>query len=168
MRARSLYRDGPLTEELTSFFGGERTLGDPELRTLLLAVLHNTVTDSVWPLNNFTGAKYNRADRYLKDPPDRNLDLSLTTVIRGSTAAPMYFAPSTSACSAAIRSAPRAPPAMRVVPSPTCHPSIASRIADVTLGISSAGNRGGLRSGASTMCPLTTIIRPVAKQQRLP
>ncbi len=93
MRARSLYRDGPLTEELTSFFGGECTLGDPRLRTLLLAVLHNTVTDSVWPLNNFTGAKYNRADRYLKDPPDRNLDLSLTTVIRGSTAAPMYFAP---------------------------------------------------------------------------
>ena len=93
MRARSLYRDRQLTEELKRFFGRDRRLGDPELRTLLLLVLHNSNTDSVWPLSNCTNAKYNRADRYLKSPPDRNLDLRLTTLIRGSTAAPVYFAP---------------------------------------------------------------------------
>ena len=93
LRARSFYRDKPLTDELDSFFGSGRTLGDPELKTLLLLVLHNSNTDSPWPLSNCTNAKYNRADRYLKSPPDRNLDLSLTTLIRGSTAAPVYFPP---------------------------------------------------------------------------
>jgi uncharacterized protein len=93
MWARSLYRDRPLTTELESFFGPHRTLGDPELQTLLMLVLHNSNTDSPWPVSNCTNAKYNRADRYLKSPPDRNLDLSLTTLIRGSTAAPVYFPP---------------------------------------------------------------------------
>jgi hypothetical protein len=93
MRARSLYRDHPLTAELEDFFGKDRTLGDPELRTLLLLVMHNSSTDSPWPLSNCTRARYNRADRYLKSPPDRNLDLPLTTLIRGSTAAPIYFPP---------------------------------------------------------------------------
>jgi hypothetical protein len=93
LRARSFYRDRPLTDELVGFFGPGRTLGDPELKTLLLLVLHNSNTDSPWPLSNCTNAKYNRADRYLKSPPDRNLDLSLTTLIRGSTAAPVYFPP---------------------------------------------------------------------------
>ena len=37
--------------------------------------MHNTGTDSPWPVSNCTRAKYNRADRYLKTPPDRNLDL---------------------------------------------------------------------------------------------
>ena len=93
LRLRSLYRDGPLTEQLEAILGGHRTLGDPELRSLLLVVLHNTVTDSPWPLSNCTRAKYNAAERCLLDPPDRNLDLSLAAVVRGSTAAPMYFPP---------------------------------------------------------------------------
>jgi uncharacterized protein len=93
LRLRSLYRDGPLTEHLEAILGGHRTLGDPELRSLLLVVLHNTVTDSPWPLSNCTRAKYNAAERYLLEPPDRNLDLPLTAVVRGSTAAPMYFPP---------------------------------------------------------------------------
>jgi uncharacterized protein len=93
LRLRSLYRDGPLTEQLEAILGGHRTLGDPELRSLLLVVLHNTVTDSPWPLSNCTRAKYNAAERCLLDPPDRNLDLSLTAVVRGSTAAPMFFPP---------------------------------------------------------------------------
>lgn len=93
LRLRSLYRDGPLTEQLKAILGEHRTLGDRELRTLLLVVLHNTVTDSPWPLSNCTRAKYNAAERCLLDPPDRNLDLSLTAVVRGSTAAPMYFPP---------------------------------------------------------------------------
>ena len=93
LRFRSMYRDGPLTEELEEFFGADKTLGDPELRTLLLLVLHNSVTDSPWPLSNCTNAVYNRADRYLLEQPDRNLDLPLTTLIRGSTAAPIFFPP---------------------------------------------------------------------------
>jgi uncharacterized protein len=93
LRFRSMYRDGPLGAELEAFFGEGRTLGDPGLETLLLVVLHNTATDSPWPLSNCTRAKYNRADRYLKTPPDRNLDLPLATLVRGSTAAPIYFPP---------------------------------------------------------------------------
>ena len=93
LRARSLYVDRPLRRELDSFFGAGRTLGDAELRTLLLVVMHNTVTDSPWLLSNCTRAKYNRADRNLLPSPDRNLDISLAPLIRASTAAPIYFAP---------------------------------------------------------------------------
>jgi uncharacterized protein len=93
LRFRSLYRDGPLTSALEDFLGKDCKLGDPKLKTLLLLVLHSTRTDSPWPLSNCTWAKYNRADRYLITPPDRNLDLSLSTLIRGSTAAPIYFPP---------------------------------------------------------------------------
>lgn len=89
----SLYTDVPLREELTSILGDHRTLGDPAMRTRLLLVLHNTKTDSVWPLSNHTGAKYNGVDRCLLDVPDRNLDLPLVPLVRASTAAPMYFAP---------------------------------------------------------------------------
>ena len=95
LRWRGIYAVQPLTEELEAFFGRSTTLGDPELRSLLLMVLHNTVTDSPWPLSNCTDAEYNRAERNLKTSPDRNLDLALTSVIRGSTAAPLYFAPQT-------------------------------------------------------------------------
>jgi patatin-like phospholipase len=93
LRMRSIYRDGPLARELESFFGKDRTLGDPGLRSLLLMVLHNTGTDSPWPVTNCTRAKYNRADRYLKTPPDRNLDLSLSPLVRASAAAPVFFPP---------------------------------------------------------------------------
>jgi hypothetical protein len=93
MWIRSLYRDVPLTSELKGFLGKDRTLGDPALRSLLLLVLHNTNTDSPWPLSNCTQAKYNRADRCLNAPSDRNLDLSLVDLVRGSTAAPVYFPP---------------------------------------------------------------------------
>lgn len=93
MRLRSTYRDGPLTQELEDFFGAGTTLGDPRFRSLLLVVLHNTVTDSPWPLSNCTRAKYNRADRYLNAAVDRNLDLRLSALVRGSTAAPVYFPP---------------------------------------------------------------------------
>ncbi len=93
LRARSLYVDRPLRHELDSFFGVDRTLGDAELRTLLLVVMHNTVTDSPWMLSNCTRAKYNRADRNLLSSPDRNLDIPLAPLVRASTAAPVYFAP---------------------------------------------------------------------------
>jgi hypothetical protein len=93
MRLQSLYKDAPLRQELGDFFGTHRTLGDPELRTLLLVVMHNTATDSPWPLSNCTLAKYNRADRNLISPPDRNLDIPLAPLVRASTAAPIYFKP---------------------------------------------------------------------------
>ena len=92
-RLRSLYRDRPLTKHLNDILGDGRTLGDPDFESLLLVVLHNTSTDSPWPLSNCTEAKYNRADRYGATPSDRNLDFVLTEVVRGSTAAPLYFAP---------------------------------------------------------------------------
>jgi uncharacterized protein len=92
-RLRSIYRDGPLARELRSFYGPDRTLGDPEFRSLLLLVLHNTGTDSPWPVSNCTRGKYNRADRYLKTPADRNLDLALSPLVRASAAAPIFFPP---------------------------------------------------------------------------
>ena len=95
LRLQALYKDTPLRRELDDFFGAGRTLGDPELRTLLLVVMHNTVTDSPWPLSNCTLAKYNRADRFLVAPPDRNLDIPLAPLVRASTAAPIYFKPQT-------------------------------------------------------------------------
>jgi hypothetical protein len=93
MRLRSLYLERPLARELVSLFGADATLGDPRFRSLLLVVLHNTVTDSPWPLSNCTRAVYNRADRYLNRESDRNLDLPLNTLVRGSAAAPVYFPP---------------------------------------------------------------------------
>jgi hypothetical protein len=90
---RSMYGEKGLREQLARVIGEGRTLGDADLKTLLLIVLHNTGTDSVWPLSNCTRAKYNRADRYLKPKPDRNLDLPLIELVRASTAAPIYFKP---------------------------------------------------------------------------
>jgi Patatin-like phospholipase len=90
---RSMYGERGLREQLARVIGEGRTLGDADLKTLLLIVLHNTVTDSVWPLSNCTRARYNRADRYLMEKPDRNLDLPLIELIRASTAAPVYFKP---------------------------------------------------------------------------
>jgi len=92
---RALYQAGPLRKELTRVFGRERTLGDGDLRTLLLLVMHNTGTDSPWPLSNCTQAKYNRADRCLPEKRDRNLELPLVELLRASTAAPVYFPPQT-------------------------------------------------------------------------
>ncbi len=97
----SLHPSGPITEELNALIGRDRPLGDPALRTLLLLVLHNSDTDSPWPLSNSRSARYNRPERRLgvhpergvEWTPDRNLDLSLSMLVRGSTAAPLYFAP---------------------------------------------------------------------------
>ena len=97
----SLHPTRPITAELERLIGADRRLGDSELRTLLLLVLHNSDTDSPWPVSNSRTARYNRPERRLPvhpergDPwtPDRNLDLRLTELVRGSTAAPLYFKP---------------------------------------------------------------------------
>jgi len=79
------YRADTLTAALKEVFG-EATLGDLHLRCLLMMVLRNESTDSPWPLSNATGARFNDRSR-----PDCNLDLPLWQLVRGSTAAPIYF-----------------------------------------------------------------------------
>ena len=64
------------------------TLGDENLKTLLLVVMRNATTDSPWPISNNPFAKYNQ-----RDHPGCNLDLPLWQIIRASTAAPTYFPP---------------------------------------------------------------------------
>src|SRR5262249_27801675 len=78
----------PLAKSLRDAFGAKRTLGTPELRTLLMVMLSNATTDSPWPLTNNPRARFN--DRSL---PDCNLDLPLWQIVRASTAAPPYFSP---------------------------------------------------------------------------
>ena len=85
------YGVSSIRAQLDEFLGTDLTLGDPRLQTLLMIVLHNSRTDSPWLLSNCTRAKYNRPDRLLPQHQDRNLDLPLIPLVRGSTAAPTYF-----------------------------------------------------------------------------
>jgi predicted acylesterase/phospholipase RssA len=64
------------------------TLGDPNLRTMLMMVMRNHTTDSPWPVSNNPLAKYNQRDRL-----DCNLNLPLWQLVRASTAAPTFFPP---------------------------------------------------------------------------
>ena len=87
-RLRYRYEDEPLAAKLREVFGATTTLGSDELRSLLLIVLRNATTDSPWPIWNNPFAKYNARGR-----ADCNLDLPLWQLVRGSTAAPVYFPP---------------------------------------------------------------------------
>lgn len=100
-RLRYKYDDEPLTRKLRDVLrdelgteetedGGKRepTLGNQNLRTLLMVVLRNVTTDSPWPLSNNPDAKYNDRSR-----TDCNLNLPLWQIVRASTAAPTYFPP---------------------------------------------------------------------------
>ncbi len=87
---RSLYKDRSLSRQLEGFFGPDTTLGSDEIRALLLVVMHRIDTDSIWPLSNNTRAKYNNRSR-----ADCNLGFPLSKVVRGSTAAPVFFMPET-------------------------------------------------------------------------
>jgi uncharacterized protein len=82
------YRADALSNTLKEVLGPNTTFGDPRMRTLLMMVLRNASTDSPWPLSNATAAKYNDRSR-----PDCNLQLPLWQLVRGSTAAPIYFPP---------------------------------------------------------------------------
>ena len=87
-RLRHRFEAGPLAAALREAFGAERTLGSPDLRTLLLVVLRNASTDSPWPLSSNPRARYNDPAR-----PDCNLHLPLWQLVRASTAAPTFFPP---------------------------------------------------------------------------
>ena len=85
-RLRYRYEAGPLAQALRDAFGTDRTLGSPDLRTLLTVVLRNATTDSPWPLSSNPRARYNA-----RALPDCNLDLPLWQIVRASTAAPTFF-----------------------------------------------------------------------------
>jgi len=86
-RLRSFYQADPLRKKLNSVFG-ERTLGEEDLRSLLLVVTRNATTDSPWPVSNNPLARYNDRTR-----ADCNLQIPLWQLVRASTAAPVYFPP---------------------------------------------------------------------------
>ena len=65
---------------------GDIELGAPEIRTLLMIVLRNAVTDSPWIVTNNPCARYNDPVR-----GDCNLRIPLWQLLRGSAAAPTFF-----------------------------------------------------------------------------
>jgi predicted acylesterase/phospholipase RssA len=96
-RLHYTYNDEPLAAKLRAELNralgyptdaAPATLGDGNLRTMLMMVLRNHTTDSPWPVSNNPLAKYNRRDR-----KDCNLGLPLWQLVRASTAAPTFFPP---------------------------------------------------------------------------
>lgn len=87
---RSQFKAQNLRRQLETVFG-DRTLGDPSIATGFAAVAKRIDTVSPWVLHN------NPRGRYYDDPPDQaylgNRRFALTSVVRASTAAPMYFDP---------------------------------------------------------------------------
>lgn len=72
----------PLEEQLARICG-DRTLGDPSIRTGLCIVTKRADTGSTWPLINHPNAKYHQ----------ENSQILLRDALRASTAAPTYFVP---------------------------------------------------------------------------
>jgi hypothetical protein len=87
-RLNSLYRNGPLEQQLKDVFGESTDLKPEHLRTLLLVVTRNVTTDSPWPISSNPEARYNHPTR-----KDCNLCIPLWRLVRASTAAPVYFPP---------------------------------------------------------------------------
>jgi patatin-like phospholipase/acyl hydrolase len=98
-RLKYSYNDEPLAAKLRSELDaalghvptpGEAnaTLGDTNLRSMLMMVMRNATTDSPWPVSNNPRAKYNQLERQ-----DCNLRLPLWQLLRASTAAPTFFPP---------------------------------------------------------------------------
>jgi uncharacterized protein len=84
----SLYQNGPLEQRLRAIFGEDATLEPSHLQTLLLVVMRNATTDSLWPLTSNPFGRFNDRTR-----PDCNLRVPLWRIVRASTAAPVYFPP---------------------------------------------------------------------------
>jgi uncharacterized protein len=87
-RLNSLYRNGPLEQQLKEVFGVNTSLKPADLKTLLLVVTRNVTTDSPWPVSSNPEARYNLPAR-----SDCNLCIPLWKLVRASTAAPLYFPP---------------------------------------------------------------------------
>lgn len=87
-RLNSLYKDGPLQQQLRDVFGEHTDLKPGELKTLLLVVTRNVTTDSPWPISSNPEARYNATSR-----TDCNLCIPLWKLVRASTAAPVFFPP---------------------------------------------------------------------------
>jgi hypothetical protein len=87
-RLNSLYRNGPLEQQLKEVFGEQTDLKPGSLQTLLLVVTRNVTTDSPWPISSNPEARYNLLSRN-----DCNLCIPLWKLVRASTAAPIYFPP---------------------------------------------------------------------------
>jgi hypothetical protein len=87
-RLNSLYRNGPLEQQLKQVFGSDTDLKPGDLKTLLLVVTRNVTTDSPWPISSNPEARYNLLAR-----TDCNLCIPLWKLVRASTAAPIYFPP---------------------------------------------------------------------------
>lgn len=82
---RARYDERGIEDVLRREFG-DRTLGSPDLRCLLLIGLRNASTASPWPLSSNPTGRYNQG-------PGSNLELPLWQLIRASAAAPSYFVP---------------------------------------------------------------------------
>jgi patatin-like phospholipase/acyl hydrolase len=85
---RAKFHKKNLERLLRQQFGDDLDLGSDQLRTLLMVVLHNSNSDSPWPLSSNPAAKYN-------DLPygESNLRAPLWKVVRASSAAPTFFPP---------------------------------------------------------------------------
>jgi hypothetical protein len=87
-RLNSLYKDGPLQQQLKAVFGEHTDLRPGSLKSLLLVVTRNVTTDSPWPISSNPEARYNELAR-----ADCNLCIPLWKLVRASTAAPIFFPP---------------------------------------------------------------------------
>lgn len=89
---RAKYDEQALVSELKDLFGGDTTLGGPELLTGLLVVIKRLDSGSPWPVSNNPRGRY-----FVADANGRmgNRDYPLWQVVRASTAAPSFFEPET-------------------------------------------------------------------------
>jgi uncharacterized protein len=81
-RLRATYDKAPL-ERLLKAKLGDRTMGDPDVRTGLCVVAKRADTNSTWPMHNHPRGRYHEANRRIP----------LWRAVRASTAAPTYFEP---------------------------------------------------------------------------
>jgi hypothetical protein len=78
----ALFDIAPLKEELKRVFG-DRTLGDPSIKTGLCIITKRADTGSMWPMLNHPKGTFYPA----------NSQILLREAVRASTAAPVYFVP---------------------------------------------------------------------------